>query len=100
MTEPTYPESFADYPKSLTEHKADKAQDWTIRDALIAALRHYDSGHYAKHDQCMLLFSGPLGTLEAELDIVQCVPTTMSAIGLLSWAQVVTADRHINAAND
>lgn len=46
MTE--YPTSFADYPKSVTEIKADNmadpgAQDWTPRDAVIATLREIDA---------------------------------------------------------
>lgn len=50
MTE--LPENFADYPKSIAEIKGEKLQaqgkggadEWSPRDALIAALRDIDSG--------------------------------------------------------
>lgn len=45
--EPAYPESFKDYPESLTHRKAEKAEDcsiWTPRDALLDVLRDIDSG--------------------------------------------------------
>jgi hypothetical protein len=43
-------DSFADFPKSITEIKADKTEDgsiWTPRDALIAMLRKIDAGEIA-----------------------------------------------------
>lgn len=41
------PKSFADYPKSVAEVRADRSRDgadWTPRDALIDLLREIDSG--------------------------------------------------------
>ena len=41
-----YPDSFKDYPASVTEIKSDKTDDgsdWTPRDVLIAALRKLDT---------------------------------------------------------
>lgn len=44
---PQYPESFADYPRSLADVKSDKSNaacDWKPRDLLIDMLRDLDSG--------------------------------------------------------
>jgi hypothetical protein len=44
---PEYPESFANYPRSLDDIKSDRsgsARDWKPRDALISMLRRIDSG--------------------------------------------------------
>lgn len=43
----TYPDSFADYPKSISAVRADKSEssrDWSPRDALIDALGRIDTG--------------------------------------------------------
>jgi hypothetical protein len=42
--------NFKDYPRSLTEVKADKSQDskdWTPRDVMIDALRKIDNGEWS-----------------------------------------------------
>jgi hypothetical protein len=44
-----YPDSFKDYPKTLSETKSDKSgqpEDWTVRDMLIATLRDLDAGKF------------------------------------------------------
>lgn len=53
----TEDQDFSDYPKSITELKSDKTQrggDWTVRDALISALRDLDAGIISA-DYCILI---------------------------------------------
>ena len=57
--ETVLPSNFADYPKTLGEHRSDKsdqANDWTPRDALIAMLRDIDSGA-ASPDNLIIVWS-------------------------------------------
>jgi hypothetical protein len=56
-------DSFADYPKTVGEHRSDKtdeASDWTPRDALIAMLRDIDTGVVAP-DNLIIVWSATHG---------------------------------------
>lgn len=49
---------YSNHPPSITEIKSDRTNngaDWTVRDALIAALRDLDSGNITP-DCCVLIF--------------------------------------------
>lgn len=49
---------FKDYPKSITEIKADKTEDgstWTPRDAVIAFLRRMDAGEFPGMDVLVIM---------------------------------------------
>lgn len=49
---------YSNHPPSITEIKSDKTNngaDWTVRDALIAALRDLDRGEISP-DCCVLIF--------------------------------------------
>ena len=51
-------DDFKDYPVSVSERKADKAEDgklWTARDALIATLRGIDDGSI-KADRVVIIY--------------------------------------------
>ncbi len=80
-------DDFKDHPKSLTEHKADKAKDaglWTPRDALIAALRDIDHGVINPTSIIIVGATKPEDqNLATTMEYYQAIPSTFYGIGML-----------------
>lgn len=81
----TETEDFSQYPKSITELKSDKTRkggDWTVRDALIAALRDLDSGETTPQ-HCILIF-GEIDDNVTYTTYYNCTPNRYVLHGMLA----------------
>ena len=79
--------NFADYPKSLSEIAADKADDcrkWTPRDLLISLLRQIDAGEIEPSSMIVGLEKDEDGSDVSSLWISQASKTL--AVGMLTRA--------------
>lgn len=100
--DPAYPESFAEHPQSVTEIRANRAKGgadvWTVRDALIAALRAYDGredipeGFELTSAVVILVAEGPDN--DTALRYFRKVRNTMEHVGILDTARF---DLHAHA---
>jgi hypothetical protein len=80
-------DDFSEYPMSLGEKRAAKQHDagkWTVRDALIAALRDIDSGRFDPQ-HCVLAFAIIEGS-NTQVETFNCFPSSFYAVGLLQAA--------------
>lgn len=82
-----YPDSFANYPESLTERRASDGSEWTIRDALIAALRDLDSGEI-KGDRCLIIIADPTDDPDGTMATYQKTPSRQALHALLAATQL------------
>lgn len=87
-----YPENFADYPKSISERRADVDDDgsiWAVRDVLIRALRDLDSGVIPPEEaqQCLVIFQSPTDAENGGIHFYQKTPTRASLWALLARMQ-------------
>ena len=80
-----YPESFAGYPESLSETRATTGAEWTVRDALISALRDYDSGVIPENSssQCLIVFTGSSDDPDSNVHFFQKTPSRGALHALL-----------------
>lgn len=79
---------YADYPKSIAEHKAvDKrdASEWSPRDALIHLLRAIDEGD-VKIESMVITFSEVDEDTKHILNVL-CCKDKIEALGMLTYAQ-------------
>lgn len=80
-------DDYANHPKSIAEMRAAKehnAAKWTVRDALIAALREIDSGKFdPKH--CVLAFATIVDD-KTHVETFNCFPATYYGVGMLQEA--------------
>lgn len=88
-------DDFSDHPKTIGEIRSDKSQKaehWSPRDALIAALREIDSGEM-KVDSCVLVF-GKIEKGGSETNIkVAGNHSTYVTLGLIERAKhLINAD--------
>lgn len=93
-----YPESFADYPKTFGERRADSSEEnsatvWKPRDALITLLRRIDSGE-VNIDALIIAYRIPgneRGTNSA--GYLQASPDNYTSVGILQMAaHMITKD--------
>lgn len=92
--EPAYPESFANQPKSILEERANRvrggADVWTVRDALLAALRDVDSGGDIPSgfvlDQCQIILVGTGPENETVFRYYRRVKSRLEGLGILDTA--------------
>lgn len=81
------PESFANYPKSISEIRGDKSdngKDWKPRDALIAALRDLDSGE--TQIDYVAIITGSIGDGGGSLTkLYQATPNEFVLRGLIEF---------------
>ena len=82
----TEDQDFSKYPKSIAELKSDKTQrggDWTVRDALISALRDLDSGEFSPQF-CILIFGLTDDSNATYTTYYNCTPNRYVLHGLIS----------------
>jgi hypothetical protein len=88
MADSEYPDSFADYPRSVPEERANRtaggADVWQCRDALLAALRLVDSGEIEAR-QVAVVITSKTDQGEAFTYFQKC-DSTLSLIGMYSTA--------------
>lgn len=85
----TTPESFADYPQSVTERRSDEdgnAAKWTPRDALIAVLRDLDGG-VIDPDALVICYRHKTGPGKTSSHYANSSPDVHTTLGLLAFAQ-------------
>lgn len=80
-------DDFSNYPKSVTEAKANRkiqgAGDQTPRDALIAALRALDSGEYKPH-ALIVIAACHKDDLTTGMEYFNAIPNTFYGIGMMN----------------
>lgn len=82
-------DDYSNYPKSITEAKADKtgsARDWTVRDALIHALRLVDSGEF-QANRCAIVLAIVKDDGVCETQSIFKSDTYFERIGILEEAK-------------
>lgn len=83
-------DDFSDYPKSITEVKADKsgkAIDWTYRDLLIDTLRRIDSNEL-KPDALVVCWRETVSPGRTSSHFAQKSPDIHTSVGLLEYAKM------------
>jgi hypothetical protein len=93
-----YPESFANQPVSILEERANRAKGgadvWTVRDALLAALRDLDSGKNMPEGfvvdeiQIIMVATGP--EKDTAFRYYRRVKSLLSGLGILDTARFDT----------
>ena len=93
MSEP--PESFADYPVSVLEAKANRSSQgagvWTCRDALIACLRSIDNGEVQASEIAIIVKNEEGET--SSFEYWQRCESTSSLLGIYATASFDTLSR-------
>lgn len=93
--DPAYPESFADQPVSILEARANRtrggADVWTVRDALLAALRDHDSGADVPEgfmlDQVVIIMVATGPDNDTAFRYYQRVKSRLEHLGILDTAR-------------
>lgn len=88
-------DDFSDHPKTIGEIRSDKSQrarDWSVKDALISALREIDKGELPAN-VCVLVFGkiGDDGSSETWLKVAGS-PNMYVTLGMLDRAKTLVND--------
>jgi hypothetical protein len=94
----SYPDSFANQPRSVLEERAYRAEGgayvWTVRDALLSALRDVDSGANTPEgfvlDECQVILVATGPNNDTVFRYYRRVKSLLSGLGILDTARFDT----------